>query len=66
MQKKGYNIRKNDKEGSAMCELCRMLAEMEAYSRRLEEQEKKRKAYAAEMKLMQNKDAQETTTESAS
>ena len=49
-----------------MCELCRMLAEMEAYSRRLEEQEKKRQAYAAEMRLMQNKQQEENQTESAS
>ena len=50
-----------------MCELCRMLAEMEAYSRRLEEQEKKRQAYAAQIKLMQDTgNTQENKTESAS
>ncbi len=46
-----------------MCELCRMLAEMEAYSRRLEEQEKKRKAYSAEIRLMQDKGGEEKKSE---
>ena len=49
-----------------MCELCRMLAEMEAYSRRLEEQEKKRKAYAAEIRLMQDQGSDPKQSESES
>ena len=63
--KTGYNKDKKTffKEDMTMCELCRQMREMEEWARRCEEEEKRRKAFAEQLKAQQAAAAAEDAKE---